>query len=146
MSSLELIYRGISPGMFHQISELQRNSCGNTFINQWWQLRDLPLITMPLTQITIKDPRISSKIQWSSSDIKLRIIRRFNRMVSQLFLIMEITTQKYIYNIFYINTFYNIEKRRKKGLVLCVRCDLRKKKREKRIRWLFYYKLDVVFM
>jgi hypothetical protein len=67
-------------------------------------------------------------------------------MVSQLFLIMEITTQKYIYNIFYINTFYNIEKRKKKGLVLCVRCDLRKKKREKRIRWLFYYKLDVVFM
>jgi hypothetical protein len=68
-------------------------------------------------------------------------------MVSQLFLIMEMTTQKYIYNIFYINTFYNIEKRRKKGLVLCVRCDLRiKKKRETRIRWLFYYKLDVVFM
>jgi hypothetical protein len=52
-------------------------------------------------------------------------------MVSQLFLIMEITTQKYIYNIFYINTFYNIEKRRKKGLVLCFRCDLRIKKRER---------------
>ena len=47
-----------------------------------------------------------------NSDTKLRIIGRFNLMVSQPFLyiyvgqyiivIVEVTTQKYIYNIFYI--------------------------------------------
>jgi hypothetical protein len=51
------------------------------------------------------------------SDTKLRIIRRLNLMVSQPFLyiyvgqhtivMVEVTTQKYVYNISYISTFYN---------------------------------------
>jgi hypothetical protein len=51
------------------------------------------------------------------SDTKLRIIRRFNLMVSQPFLyiyvgqykivMVEVTTQEYVYNISYISTFYN---------------------------------------